>query len=90
MIGQPASPVDEVTFSTKIVSNSGDESADLNAEIGQLNSTLGTTNPLDIIMNEKLDEDGGLLMDGMILACVLFSVVDIRYYFDSARYGRTQ
>ena len=90
MVGQPASPVDGVTFSTKIVSNSGDESADLNAEIGQLNSTLGTTNPLDIIMNEKLDEDGGLLMDGMILACVLFSVVGIRYYFDSARYGRTQ
>ena len=90
MIGRPASPVDEVTFSTKTVSNSGDESADLNAEIGQLYSTLRTTNPLDIIMNEKLDEDGGLLMDGMIIACMLFSPVDIRYCFDSARYGRTQ
>ena len=90
MIGQPASPVDELIFSTKTVSNSGDESADLNAEIGQLYSTLRTTNPLDIIMNEKLDEDGGLLMEGMILPCVLFSLVDIRYCFDSARYARTQ
>lgn len=64
VLGQPASPIDEAIITEKAIPETGDESVDLDIEIGQLYSTFQTTNPLDIIMNEKLDGDDSLLMDG--------------------------
>lgn len=75
--GQPTSSANEDNLSAKATTETRDESPSLDVEIGGLYSALQATNPFDIIMNEKMDGGGGLLMDGNLLFLIVYLPLEL-------------